>query len=151
MSIATRFGTLAAVLAVVASAALATASSAAAKEHNIYNDKQAWLKVDQNRDGAISKAEWKWAEKHGYDRLNGVPDQHLTRAEYQRYLTEYLDRRYASYNKNKKKSWNNSENGISRRGWDQGGRGQSGWDDNRYQDGNNPFIRRTDGRDHDRD
>nr|WP_298685510.1 hypothetical protein [uncultured Dongia sp.] len=143
MSIATRFGSLAAVLAVVASAALATASPAAAKEHKIYNDRQAWAQVDQNRDGLISKKEWKWAEKHGYDRLNGVPKKHLTRAEYQSYLNEYLNRRYASYNTSK--SWHKSQTGNSQGGWD-----QRDWDDDRYRGDKNPFIRRTDGRDQDR-
>jgi hypothetical protein len=154
MSIAMRFSSLAAVLAVVASAALATASPAAAKEHRIYNDKQAWRLVDQNRDGSISKSEWKWAEKHGYDRLNGVPKKHLTRSEYQRYLTEYLDRRYASYNKSK--SWHKSQTDNRQRGWDQRASDhrdwdQPGWDDERYQSDGNVFIRRTDGRDQDRD
>ncbi len=138
MPIATRFGTLAAILAVVASAALAAANPAAAKEHKIYNDKQAWLQVDQNRDGAISKSEWKWAEKHGYDRLNGVPKKHLTRAEYQRYLNEYLSRRSTRSNM----AWHNDQNGTS----------QHGWDDGRGQTDDRPFIRRTEGgRDHDRD
>ena len=139
MSIATRFSTLAAVLAVVAGAALATASPAAAKEHKIYNDKQAWLKVDQNRDGVISKSEWKWAEKHGYDRLNGVSKQHLSRDEYQRYLNEYLNRRYAR-NSNSK-SWQKS----------QSGNGQHGWDDHRDESEDGQFLWRGGGRGNDRD
>lgn len=101
MSIATRFSSTAAILAVLACAALATASPAAAKVHKIYNDKQAWQLVDKNSDGQISKKEWKWAEKHGYDRLNGVPKKHLSRSEYQSYLDKYLSyRRSQAYRHN---------------------------------------------------
>lgn len=69
----------------------------AAWNHPIYNDQQGWTQVDRNLDGRISSQEWNWAQKHGYDRLNGVAKRHLTRNEYQRFLDAYLDRRAAQY------------------------------------------------------
>lgn len=69
------------------------------RNHPIYNDRQPWFMVDRNQNGQISSKEWKWAEKNGYDRLNGVPKRHLTRGEYQRYLDAYLTRRDAYNNR----------------------------------------------------
>jgi hypothetical protein len=69
------------------------------RNHPIYNDRQAWFMVDRDQNGRISSKEWKWAEKNGYDRLNGVPKRHLTRNEYQRYLEAYLVRRDAYNNR----------------------------------------------------
>lgn len=130
MSIVQRLSLTAAVLAVVAGAAIATAGPAEAKSRSIYNAQQNWHLVDRNQDGAISKKEWKYAEKHGYDRLNGVPKKHLTRKEYQSYLDEYLSRRYAdngaSWNGNRNNNWRNS-------------------DDDRQQQPNSPYLRQSDG------
>lgn len=108
MLIVQRFSLTAAVLAVVAGAAMATAAPAEARNHSIYNNQQNWRLVDQNQDGVISKKEWKYAEKHDYDRLNGVPKKHLTRKEYQSYLTEYLSRRHGYANNGA--SWGNNQN-----------------------------------------
>lgn len=99
MAIRSQFRSLLLALAVAIAAGAAFAGPAAAKSkngswnHPIYNDRQGWVHVDRNRDGIVSKSEWKWAEKHGYDRLNGVPKKHLTRGEYQRHLNAYLDSR----------------------------------------------------------
>lgn len=83
-------------LTIFIGAGSAWAGTAAARDHSIYNDRQGWALVDRDRNGRISAQEWKWAEKHGYDRLNGVPKKHLTRDEYQRYLSAYLGRRNAN-------------------------------------------------------
>lgn len=85
-------------LAVTTAAGAAFAGPAAAKsrnhwDHPIYNDQQGWYHVDQDHDGHVSKSEWRWAEKHGYDRLSGVPKKHLTRKEYQSYFNAYLEHR----------------------------------------------------------
>jgi hypothetical protein len=135
MSILTRLRLTAAVLAVAASAAVMTAAPAAAKYHPIYNAQQGWRQVDRNGDGDISKSEWKWAERHGYDRLNGVPKKHLSRKEYQAYLNRYLDSprnraRYseiqAARNNNRNNHWNNGNNGW---GWQNSQYDNNRWDD----------------------
>jgi hypothetical protein len=138
MSIVQRISLTAAVLAVVASAALATSAPAEAKNRSIYNDKQNWRLVDQNHDGVISKTEWKYAEKHGYDRLNGVSKKHLTRNEYQSYLDEYLGRRYASNGA----SWNKKNQNNAWRNWDNN---RQQWDDDRPKQPYSPYLRRSDG------
>lgn len=129
-------------LAVTTAAGAAFAGSAAAKsknnwDHPIYNDRQGWAYVDQNRDGSISKSEWKWAEKNGYDRLNGVPKKHLTREEYQRYLSAYLDTRQQRYwrkadyrDRKRSDDWRRDDNP-----YDQGRYNQGRYDQGPYQNG----------------
>jgi len=104
-----RLYVLAATIAIGFGAALAGTAEAknqnAAWNHPIYNDRQAWTLVDRDQNGRISSKEWKWAQKHGYDRLNGVPKKHLSRKEYQRFLDAYLERRAT----------------LHQQGWQQGG------------------------------
>jgi len=98
MSISTRLKTLAAVLAVLAIAGVAT--PAAAKDRYLpVREPYAWQQIDRNGDGDISKKEWNWAEKHGYDRLDRHDNRRVTRKEYQAVLNGYLDYR------NRQQAW----------------------------------------------
>lgn len=105
MAIRTALRSLLLALAVVTAAGAAFAGAAEAKNkgywsHPIYNERQGWAHVDKNRDGRISSSEWRWAKNNGYDRLNGVPKRNLTRGEYQRYLSAYLDQRNRNWHGN---------------------------------------------------
>lgn len=45
--------------------------------------------IDRNGDGDISRKEWNWAEKHGYDRLTRHGDR-VTRKIYQAEVNRYI-------------------------------------------------------------
>jgi hypothetical protein len=71
MSIYTRFSALAAVMAVVAGAALATAAPALAKDHKKnYTESVAWQQLDTNRNGKLSSKERKRAQQQGWQETN---------------------------------------------------------------------------------
>ncbi|WP_374381148.1 hypothetical protein [Dongia sp.] len=58
--------------------------------------------IDRDRDGDISRKEWSWAEKHGYDRLSHNGDR-VTRKIYQAEVNRYygyLNWRQARYDDN---------------------------------------------------
>lgn len=98
MSISTRLKTLGAVLAVLAIAGIAT-PAAARDRYQPVREPFGWQQIDRNGDGDISKKEWNWAEKHGYDRLNRHDNRHVTRKEYQAVLNGYLGYR------NRQQAW----------------------------------------------
>lgn len=141
MALRIHFRSLLLALAVTTAAGAAFAGPAAAKsrnywDHPIYNDRQGWAYVDQDHDGHVSKSEWKWAEKHGYDRLTGVPKKHLTRKEYQRYLDAYLEQRQQrtwrkadSWDRNRDGDWRGNNNRYT------DPRQDDRYQDSRYQDG----------------
>lgn len=75
--------------------------------------------IDRNGDGDISRKEWNWAEKHGYDRLTRHGDR-VTRKVYQAEVN-----RYVGY-----LNWRQARYDQSGSNWNQGRyNGGYGWDD----------------------
>ncbi len=77
-----------------------------------------WEQIDRNHDGDISKKEWKWAERHGYDRLThrgGSVDRKTYQAQLNRYLA-YLEWR-------NQQNWHDQQNWQGEQNW-----GGSNWD-----------------------
>lgn len=85
--------------------------------------------VDRDRNGDISRKEWNWAEKHGYDRLSRH-DGHVTRKTYQAALNRYLNYvrwRQASYDRDnrwddRRNDWDNNDRGYGQAPWELGHR-----------------------------
>jgi hypothetical protein len=85
------FTRLAATAAIFAASIAIMAQPAAAKHrHEPVRPPYAWQEIDRNGDGDISRKEWNWAEKHGYDRLSRH-DGRVARKVYQAELNRYLD------------------------------------------------------------
>ena len=103
MSVTTRLQVLGAVLAVLAIAG--TATPAAARDR--YKPVPApfgWQQVDRDGNGDITKKEWKWAEKHGYDRDD---NRRVSRKEYQALLNRYLA--YRNQHQARYQRWGNAD------------------------------------------
>lgn len=91
MSAIVRLKSISAVLTVLATTAILAAHPATAKErYQPVAAPFALQQIDRNGDGDISRKEWKWAEKHGFDRLSRYDNRRVSRREYQAYLNRYL-------------------------------------------------------------
>jgi hypothetical protein len=127
MSGFTRLAATAAILA--ASIAIMAKPSAAKQRHEPVRAPYAWQEIDRNGDGDISRKEWNWAEKKGYDRLSRHGG-HVTRKVYQAQLNRYLD--YLRWRQLRADRY--SEGRYSEGRYDDGRYGNR-WDDNwLYQD-----------------